>query len=194
MDTVARLREGASPTAGQNNAAAERSAHVTRGPATTTTESTIIELPNGASQLRVVAALEREVARLRGALKRASDTLLDAGCLDAWAETRAILAISKGYGMTNVWYNLEGDTPVPVPPEKVNWDNRWHLWTTVGRAVVSTVFVPLDQSVDGGEPLLFETMVFGGPLNDEGERHHTKAEAVDGHMRWINRVQEAKDE
>lgn len=180
--------------AGQNNAAAERSAHVTRGAATTTTESTIVELPNGASQLRVVAALEGEVAILLGALGRASDVLLDAGCLNAWAETRAILASHRSGEMTNMWYNLEGDTPVLVPPEKVNWDNRWHLWTTVGRAVVSTVFVPLDQSVDGGKPLHFETLVFGSPFDDKGERYHTKSEAEEGHARWVERVQEVKDE
>jgi hypothetical protein len=92
MDAAVRPRESTGQTAGQNNAAAERSAHVTRGAATTTTESTIVELPNGASQLRVVAALEREVAILLGALERAADALLDAGCLDAWAETRTILA------------------------------------------------------------------------------------------------------
>jgi hypothetical protein len=81
---------------GQNDGAAERSAHVTRGAATTTAESTIIELPNGASQLRVVAALEGEVAILLGALERAADALLDAGCLDTWAETRTILVNHGG--------------------------------------------------------------------------------------------------
>jgi hypothetical protein len=81
---------------GQNDGAAERSAHVTRGAATTTAESTIIELPNGASQLRVVAALEGEVAILLDALERAADALLDAGCLDVWAETRTILVNHGG--------------------------------------------------------------------------------------------------
>jgi hypothetical protein len=90
--------------------------------------------------------------------------------------------------MTSRWYKLDGDTPVPVSAEEVDWSNRWHLRDTVGESVVSTVFIPLDHSFDGGDPVLFETLIFGGPLADEGERYHTKAQAKAGHAKWMARV------
>ncbi len=92
------------------------------------------------------------------------------------------------------WYNLEGDTPVPVSAEKVNWKNRWQIKTTVNDCTVSTVFLALDHAVDGEPPILFETMIFGGLLADDGERYSTKAEAEEGHNKWVARVLEAKDE
>lgn len=91
----------------------------------------------------------------------------------------------------NDWYNLEGDTPVRVSPEEVNWDDRWQLVTEIGDSSVSTVFLALDHSICGNEPVLFETLVFGGPLADEGQRYSTKAEAEEGHAKWVLRVQEA---
>jgi len=43
--------------------------------------------------------------------------------------------------------------------------------TKVGKVEVSTVFLGLDYNFgDTGPPILFETMVFGGPLNGEQER------------------------
>jgi len=96
--------------------------------------------------------------------------------------------------MMNDWYNLEGDTPVRVPPEEVNWDDRWQLVTEIGDSSVSTVFVSLDHGFGDGPPVLFETLIFGGPLADEGERYSTKAEAEAGHVKWVKLVEEAKDE
>jgi hypothetical protein len=96
--------------------------------------------------------------------------------------------------MTSRWYKLDGDTPVPVSAEEVDWSNRWHIKTTVNDCTVSTVFISLDHSFGDGPPLLFETLVFGGPLADEGERYSTKAEAEEGHTKWVKRVLEAKDE
>lgn len=42
-----------------------------------------------------------------------------------------------------------------------------------GSITVSTVFLGLDCSFDSGPPLLFETMVFGGPYDGFQSRHHT---------------------
>ena len=96
--------------------------------------------------------------------------------------------------MTSRWYKLDGDTPVPVSAEEVDWGNRWHIKTTVNDSTVSTVFIPIDHSFGDGPPVLFETLIFGGPLADEGERYHTKADAEEGHTKWVKRVLEAKDE
>lgn len=47
---------------------------------------------------------------------------------------------------------------------------------------VSTVFLGIDHNwFDEGPPLLFESMVFGGPLDLEMYRYSTWDEAVEGH-------------
>lgn len=56
--------------------------------------------------------------------------------------------------------------------------------------MVSTVFLGLDHGWGEGPPILFETMVFGGPLDQEMERYCTWDEAVAGHERWVQRVKE----
>ena len=62
------------------------------------------------------------------------------------------------------------------------------------KAEVSTVFLGLDHSFGEGPPLIFETMVFGGELDQECERYTTEAQALEGHERMIARVQRtAKD-
>ncbi len=61
-------------------------------------------------------------------------------------------------------------------------------------ADVSTVFLGLDHSFGEGPPLIFETMVFGGELDQECERYTTETEALFGHDRMVAKVQRtAKD-
>ncbi len=72
-----------------------------------------------------------------------------------------------------------------------NWmrDNDRHVaLDEIGIFRVSTVFLGLDHSFMGGPPLLFETMVFGGPLNMEMDRYHTWREAEAGHKAMVERV------
>ena len=58
-----------------------------------------------------------------------------------------------------------------------------------GDVTVSTVFLGLDHSFAlGGQPVLFETMVFGGPLDLEMERYHTREAALHGHAAMDARV------
>ena len=47
--------------------------------------------------------------------------------------------------------------------------------------VVSTVFLGMDHSFDGGTPVLFETMIFGGEYDQFQERYCTWDEAEEGH-------------
>ena len=47
---------------------------------------------------------------------------------------------------------------------------------------VSTVFLGIDYPCDGGKPLLFETMIFGGEHDQEMWRCSTYEEAEQGHM------------
>lgn len=56
---------------------------------------------------------------------------------------------------------------------------------------VSTVFLGLDHSFGGGgPPLLFETMVFDGPLNGEMERCSTWEQAEAQHAAMCARVRD----
>lgn len=57
---------------------------------------------------------------------------------------------------------------------------------------VSTVFLGLNHQYGGGEPLLFETMVFGGEHDEEMERYSTWEQAAIGHKKWVDKLQGAK--
>lgn len=58
-----------------------------------------------------------------------------------------------------------------------------------GEITVSTVFLGLDHSFGGPTPILFETMVFGGPRDGESERYATRDEAIAGHWRIVGRME-----
>jgi hypothetical protein len=61
-----------------------------------------------------------------------------------------------------------------------------------GDVTVSTVFLGIDHNFGGGRPLLFETMVFGGSLDQEQERYTTRQRALAGHARWLDAAKEAQ--
>lgn len=52
---------------------------------------------------------------------------------------------------------------------------------------ISTVFLDLDHQFWKGPPLLFETMVFGGPNNQDCIRYSTWDEAEKGHSEIVER-------
>jgi len=55
-----------------------------------------------------------------------------------------------------------------------------------GGVTVSTVFLGIDHSSrEDGRPVLFETMIFGGPHADFQQRYYTLAEAEAGHERAV---------
>ena len=88
-------------------------------------------------------------------------------------------------------YILDGKTPVLEPDMQ-----RWAEWYERADRVVavtgnhglrvSTVFLGLDHSFfsDASQPVLFETMVFGGTHDEACERYCTWDEAETGHKRW----------
>lgn len=70
--------------------------------------------------------------------------------------------------------------------------DRWRVRQTVKsqdgkqECDVSTVFLALDHDLSGkGPPVLYETMIFGGPRDDYQERYCTRAEAEAGHARAV---------
>ena len=63
--------------------------------------------------------------------------------------------------------------------------------TYIGDVEVSTVFLGLDHNFSGhGEPILWETMVFGGPLDEECDRYRSLATAIRRHQHFVRRVQQ----
>jgi len=94
-------------------------------------------------------------------------------------------------------YILQGITPVPSAGlEWAHWfethmDERQVGWTIVEENVsVSTVFLGVDFA-HVGPPILFETMVLGGPLNGEIQRYPTWEAAERGHMDMVALVRSA---
>ena len=55
---------------------------------------------------------------------------------------------------------------------------------------VSTVFLGLDHNhaFDLSNPILWETMIFGGPLDGTMRRYETRAEAARGHAELVARA------
>jgi hypothetical protein len=53
---------------------------------------------------------------------------------------------------------------------------------------VSTIFLGQNVSIDNSNPVFFETMVLGGPLDEEQMRYRTAAEARSGHAEMVERV------
>lgn len=64
----------------------------------------------------------------------------------------------------------------------------------MGEAEVSTVFLALDHShYPSGPPILFETMVFGGPHDEHTDRYATWDEAVAGHNRILAALRDGRN-
>jgi len=84
-----------------------------------------------------------------------------------------------------MWYILKNKEPVKASIEEwTEWskENKKHIDETVKDEIrVSTVFLGLDHSFSGSEPVLFETMIFGGEHDQDQWRYKTWKEAVDGH-------------
>lgn len=73
--------------------------------------------------------------------------------------------------------------------------HRWQIVTELpGGARVSTVFLALDHAyLPGGPPMLYETMVFGGPVDQTQKRYRysTRAEAEIGHAKYVEQAKDA---
>lgn len=69
-----------------------------------------------------------------------------------------------------------------------NLEYKRVAWTKLGDVVVSTVWLGIDHNWSGaGGPVIFETMVFGGSLQEQ-RRYSTEAEALDGHADVVELV------
>jgi len=84
---------------------------------------------------------------------------------------------------------------IPVPePNLLKW-GKWLQTPGVTRIAetklktvrISTVFLGLDYSMTQGEPILFETMIFGGKHHGYQERYSTYEQAEEGHKKAVQK-------
>lgn len=88
----------------------------------------------------------------------------------------------KEYGL---WYEKSR----PEDPSEWNKGPCRIAKDTVGDAVVSTVFLSHDHNFTGiGPPILWETMIFGGPHDEYQERYHTETTARLRHVDIVKRL------
>lgn len=60
---------------------------------------------------------------------------------------------------------------------------------------VSTIFLGLDRGHGlSSAPVLWETRVFGGVLDEEMERYTSEADAIQGHAAMVQKVRQAEGE
>lgn len=92
-------------------------------------------------------------------------------------------------------YVLDGKTPRKVD-DLMEWAQAWGTMdrhvakTTIGGALVSTVFLGIDHNHFDGPPLIFETMAFGWLVDDYQERCSTWEEAEAMHGRAVRLVKQ----
>ena len=99
--------------------------------------------------------------------------------------------LNCGGAVTDRYILDETGEPVPCP-DLLTW-GRWfeasqdrHVARDeIGDVLISTVFLGLDHGWGRGPPVLWETMVFGGKLDEQQERYVSRADALAGHTRWL---------
>lgn len=86
------------------------------------------------------------------------------------------------------YYVLDENKKIKEVPDVLTWANEFEeknrkvAHTKINEEVfVSTVFLGLDHNWGMGPPLVFETMIFGGPHDEYQTRYSTWDEAVAGH-------------
>lgn len=88
---------------------------------------------------------------------------------------------------STLFYTLDGKTPKPTDDllEFAAFfevkENRILEQTYIRDVFVSTVFLGIDHGYRNYEPVLFETMVFGGENDGHQERYKTYDQALKGH-------------
>lgn len=91
-----------------------------------------------------------------------------------------------------MYYLLENQVPKKVSRDiyisKFDSQNVRVAKDTINGIDISTVFLGIDHGFAGNAPMLFETMVFGGPDNQYQERYSTWEQAEKGHQRAVNMV------
>lgn len=101
--------------------------------------------------------------------------------------------------MTTDYFDRDGK---PIPDDYYNTEKHGRKYkssterrvarTVVGDITVSTVWLGLDHDYLTGVPVIFETMTFGEPWENEMERYSTELDAMRGHLRVVERLRSGK--
>lgn len=86
------------------------------------------------------------------------------------------------------WYDRDGNPTTRETVITVNAEEGKVALTQVGESTVSTVWLGFDAIDTRQPPLIYETLVFDGPLDLVAERYATEEEARAGHERMVERV------
>lgn len=90
-----------------------------------------------------------------------------------------------------LWFDRQG-RPIDVTEMvRLSQDPSYRLVARdfVGAVEVATVWLGFDHSFRSAEPVLFETVVFGGRMDQYSRRYGTEEEARAGHARVLASVQ-----
>ena len=88
-----------------------------------------------------------------------------------------------------MYYRLENRIPIQIDSFPIISENERRVGKdTIGDVNISTVFLGIDHSYNGGTPVLFETMIFGGENDQYKERYTSWEEAEKGHKRAVEVV------
>ena len=83
------------------------------------------------------------------------------------------------------YFDREGN-PMTLSEWAYAFERERHIGQDgIGEVRVSTVWLGLDHRFGEGPPLIFETMIFGGPQDNWQERYSTEEEALTGHRRVV---------
>ena len=92
------------------------------------------------------------------------------------------------------YYKLD-EAGEPVPCEDILEWAAWFAQSPDARVVVktelpsgttvSTVFLGIDHGFRGGDPVLWETMMFGGNYDLACDRYRSRKDAIVGHEMWV---------
>lgn len=101
---------------------------------------------------------------------------------------------------TDKWIVLNGDfRTLIMAPSLMAWADWYEHGqrvckrTEVRGAHVSTVFLSIDHGMyymkeENYRPVLFETMIFGGPADEYQQRYHNYDDAMKGHAEVVKRL------
>lgn len=89
-----------------------------------------------------------------------------------------------------LWFDRDGNAIGPADMVRLCRDHAYRVVARdhVGSVEVCTSWVGVDQSLRGREPLIFETYVFGGRLDQYCRRYTTEEAALAGHAKVLETV------
>jgi hypothetical protein len=153
------------------------------------TSPPILTLPPGSARATIV----RLDAERPGAIGRSAGPPCDSR--SRRADARRLIAGSRtSLRAAVIFYRRDGSTftdPLEYAAMLADESYRRVALTHVGAVEISTVFLGFDHGFGmSPHPILFETMVFGGPLDTHAERWTNEVAALAGHDQWVERVRE----